>query len=452
MDSFCRNPRAMHVFPVLGTGRTRLSPNAQRTLNVRLLSTMRKFWAPVALAICATTAVLLCSGTGRAAPVAHAAFTQECSENYPATRDPANPLDLKTAPGANPLTGANFFVPGPYEGNAASAIASLLGLDPQSLSPSESWAQFSNQLSQGSLHARLAADPSVARKVALLSQIAAVPQAQRISSGAWGGTPDGIFKQTQKIFCQIMRADPGTVPIFTTYFLHATLGGDPTPAQVEAYMPLFKARVNAMADGIGRRPAVLLLELDGIGSTRGIVKTHALPEWEAALRYEMDAMQRLPHTVVYVEGGYSDSNSVGYTARVLNAIGIHHIRGFFTNDTHDNWTISEDRWASAIARRVGGTHFIVNTASNGRGPKLNPHPSTQGVEDLCNPPGRGLGIRDTTDTGIKYADAYLWEHTPGNSSGCGGGPSGGTFWPQYAEGLAARANDRLGPAYPSQPY
>src|SRR5579875_3598968 len=100
-----------------------------------------------------------------------------------------------------------------------------------------------------------------------------------------------------------MQADPGTIPIFTTYFLHATLGGSPTPAQVRGYMPLFRARVNALAAGIGRRPAVVPLELDGIGSTRGIVKTGALPDWEAALRYEMDAMRRLPHTVVYVEGG-----------------------------------------------------------------------------------------------------------------------------------------------------
>jgi hypothetical protein len=419
---------------------------------MRLLQMTRRFAVLLLLALCAGGAALIMSAAGSARPVAHAAFAQQCPERYPATRNRSNPLDLKTAPGANPLNGANFFVPGPYEGNAASAIASLVGLDPAALSPSESWAQFSQRLSQGSLHAKLAANPSLARKVALLSKIAAEPQSQRISSGSWGGTPDGIFKQTQKIVCQVLQADPGTIPIFTTYFLHATLGGDPTPAQVRAYMPLFKARVNAMAAGIDRRPALVLLELDGIGSTRGIVKTGALPEWEAALRYEMNAMQRLPHTVVYVEGGYSDSNSVGYTARVLKAIGIHHIRGFFTNDTHDNWTINEDRWATAVARRAGGTHFIVNTASNGAGPKLNPHPSTQGVEDLCNPPGRGLGIRDTTVTGWPGADAYLWEHTPGNSSGCGGGPSGGTFWPQYAEGLAARANSRLGPSYPSKPY
>jgi len=407
----------------------------------------------VLLAACAGGAALITTASGKVRnPTAHAAYAQQCPERYPAKRNRSNPLDLKTAPGSNPLHGAQFFVPGPNEGNAARSIASLVGLNPTAMSPTESWAQFAQRLHTGRLAHKLAANRSLARKVAMLSKIAAEPQAQRISSGSWGGTPAGIFKQTQKIFCQALQADPGTIPIFTTYFLHATLGGSPTPAQVRAYMPLFKARVNAMAAGVARRPAVFLLELDGIGSTRGIVHTGALHAWEAALRYEMDAMQKLPHTVVYVEGGYSDSNSVAYTARVLKAIGIHRIRGFFTNDTHDNWTINEDRWATAVARRAGGTHYVVNTASNGRGPKLNPHPSTQGVEDLCNPPGRGLGIRDTTDTGWKDADAYLWEHTPGNSSGCGGGPSGGTFWPTYAEGLAARANSRLGPRYRSKPY
>jgi endoglucanase len=385
-----------------------------------------------------------------AGPPAHAAFAQHCAERYPAKRNPANPLMLRHAPGANPLHGARFFVPGPAEGNAAAAIASLVGA---SAGPTETWAQFHRALSTGSLHAKLAHDPSLAHQVSLLSKIAGQPQTQRISSVSAGGSPEGIFDQTQKIFCSVLPEDPGTIPIFTTYFLHATLGGSPSPAQVRSYMPLFKARVNAMAQATGRRPAVFLLEIDALGSSAQIQASGALPEWEAALRYEMNTMESLPHTVVYVEGGYSDSNSVAYTAKVLQAIGIHHIRGFFTNDTHNNWTIDEDRWANAIAQRVGGTHYIVNTASNGQGPKLNPHPGTQGSEDLCNPPGRGLGIRDTTVTGWRYADAYLWEHTPGASSGCSpGAPPSGTFWPAYAEGLAARANSRLGPGLPSKPY
>ena len=401
------------------------------------------------------TAIMLalsaCSVTAHSSST-RIALSQQCAENLPATRDPANPLDLPQAPGANPLTGARFYIPGPAKGAAASTIAQLLGLRSNALSVSESWASFASSLQSGPPHAKLTADPTLARKVAELSLIAAEPEVQRISSVSWGGTPDGIFKQTQKLFCRNLAADPGAVMIINTYFLHPTLGGCPTPAAVRAYMPLFRARVNAMATGVGRRPAVFLLELDAIGSSACVTRRHAMPEWEAALRYEMDAVQALPHTVVYLEGGYSDANTVAYTSRILNAIGVQKVRGFYVNGTHELWTSTEDAYATAIARRTGGAHFIVDTADNGRGPVLNPHPATQGVEDLCNPANRGLGIRDMTDTGLPYADAYLWTHPPGNSSGCGGGPPGGTFWPQRAETEATNANDQLGPGYPSEPY
>ena len=138
-----------------------------------------------------------------------------------------------------------------------------------------------------------------------------------------------------------------------------------------------------------------------------------MPGWEADLRYEINRIRALPHTVVYVEAGYSDANSPRYTARILNAIGVWRIRGFYTNDTHNNWTINEVRWATKISRRTHGAHFIVNTATNGRGPKLNRNRVRYGNEDLCNPPGRGLGPEDTTDTGFPFADAFLWTHPPG---------------------------------------
>jgi hypothetical protein len=360
---------------------------------------------------------------------------------------------LARAPGGNPLRGARFSVPGPFEGNAARAIAQLVGLDPDNLPPDESWARFHKSLVSGALHAKLAHDPKLARHVALLSKIASEPQSQRISSGSSGGTPAGISAQTEKIFCSVLPADRGSIPILTTEFLHPTLGNSPTTKQILDYMPLFEQRVDAMAAAVDRRPAVILVELNALGASSAIARNGALPAWERALHYEITKLGSLPHTVVYVEGGYSDANSVKYIAQALEAIGIHRIRGFFTNDTHNNWTSDETARDAAIAQRVGHTHFIVNTASNGRGPALNLHPSTQGVEDLCNPPGRGLGIRDTTHTGVAHADAYLWEHTPGVSSGCAGrGPDAGTFWPAYAEGLAARADSRVGPDSPSEPY
>ena len=328
----------------------------------------------------------------------------------------------------------------------------MLGHNPQSMPIGESWARFAGRMSSGPTAAQIASNHSLAHQVAELSKIASQPEAQRISLYSEGGSPAGIFGQTEKIFCQNMRADPGTIPIFNTYFLHARLGGCPTPAEVRAYNPLFHRQISAMAAAVDRRPAVFLLEIDAIGSSRCVQSHGALPAWEADLRYEIAKVGALPHTVVYVEAGYSDSNSVGYTARVLNAIHVNRIRGFFTNDTHENWTINEVRWATAISRRTHGAHFIVNTADNGRGPLINHDRVHNGNEDLCNPPGRGIGPLDTTATGFAYADAFLWTHPPGNSSGCGGGPPGGVFWPARAIAMAQNANQQLGPHYPSRPY
>ena len=160
------------------------------------------------------------------------------------------------------------------------------------------------------------------------------------------------------------------------------------------------------------------------------------------------AHAHLGDAVVYVEAGYSDANRPKYTARVLNAIGIRKIRGFYTNDTHEQWAINEIRWAERVSRRTHGAHFIVNTAQDGRGPKLNKHPGKHGVEDLCNPPGRGLGPPLNTNTGYPNMDAFMWTHTPGRSSGtCNGGPPSGNFWVRRAIMLASRATIKLGPAF-----
>jgi endoglucanase len=208
-----------------------------------------------------------------------------------------------------------------------------------------------------------------------------------------------------------------------------------------------------MVAGIELRPAVMLLELDAVGSSSCMARNAALAEWEADIRYEINRVSALPHTVVYIEGGYSDAARPAYTARVLNAVGVRSIRGFFTNDTHMNWTANEIRWGEKVSALTGGSHFIINTADNGHGPVLNPHPVRQGIEDLCNPPGRGAGPATTVHTGLSAVDAFMWVHVPGTSSGrCNGGTPAGTFWLPRALTEARNANARLGPHYPSRPF
>ena len=416
-----------------------------------------KIRASIVVALMALLAAGTAAVAGAHAPPVRPASVSPCADRYPSARTPGNPLLVSDPAPGDPLRDANFFVDGPTHGAAAGEIARLLGIDTNiptgsylpAFPDDESWAQF---------HARVARmmpslNRGVARKIRLLEKIADEPEAQRISSGAEGGSPADIADFTRKLFCHNFTADPGTVPIITTYFLHSVLGGCPTTGQIEAYMPLFEQRVNATVEWTGDRPVVYLLELDAVGSSSCMARSGSLRAWEAALRYEVDRFSTLPHAVVYIEGGYSDANDPGYTARVLNSIDIRRIRGFFTNDTHENWTINEIRWGERVSKLTHGARFVINTAQNGNGPLRNPHPSTEGVDDLCNPPRRALGPRPTTTTGFPHIDAFLWTHVPGNSSGpCNGGPPSGVFWPARAETLAARANSRLGPQFASDPY
>jgi endoglucanase len=405
-------------------------------------------------------AILVCTSAaaGHAIHV-HAAQSSGCGDPYGSSRDPANPLLLPTSPGASdPLRGAPFFVDGPAHGAAAGAIARLLGVDSSvplgqhlpSFLDSVSYGQFLNTTVANQLPSMSA---GVQHNVTLLQKIASQPEANRFSAYSEGGTPAGLSDFANKLFCHNFTADPGSVPIISTYFLHAALGGCASTSQINAYAPTFRNQIDAIVQGTGNRPVVYLLEIDAFGSSACMARQGSLGAWEGLVRYEVDRMATLAHAVVYVEGGYSDSNRAGYTARALNHVDINRIQGFFTNDTHNQWTINEIKWGEKVSQMTHGAHFIVNTATNGQGPKLNPHPSTQGVEDLCNPTGRGLGPRPTAQTGFPNVDAFLWTHPPGNSGGsCNGGPPAGTFWPAGAIGLASRANGRLGPGYPSSPY
>jgi endoglucanase len=412
----------------------------------------RRFFPLGLLVVLLTGVAVVSHAIGTRVPATQARAL--CSSHHSAQRDPSNPLDLPTPPGSNPLNGAHFFVDGPRHGQAAGAIAQLVGLDPTRFPENYSWARLEARLGRGSLARKLAGDSGLRYQVHELEKIAEEPEAQRFSIYSAGGGPGKVYAQVQKMFCFKLSADPGSIPLVTTDFVHPVVHSCPSPGEISAAWPDLKRRVGELVAATGNHPVVYMLEIDAYGSSSCMLRRGDLGQYEALLRYEVDRVGSLPHAVVYLEAGYSDSNSASYTARALNNSDIGKIRGFFTNDTHFVWTIDEVRWANRIARATGGAHYIVNTAENGNGQKHNPYPVTQGNEQLCNPPGRALGPRGTTQTGFRYADAFLWEHVPGNSGGtCGrGDPPGSTFWPARAIAEAARANSRLGARYPSQPY
>lgn len=72
-------------------------------------------------------------------------------------------------------------------------------------------------------------------------------------------------------------------------------------------------------------------------------------------------------------------------------------------------------------------------AATGEAPgQLRLRPITRTRRSGCNPPGRGLGVRPTAQTGQALIDAYLWIKTPGQSDGqCNRGIAGATTDPAW---------------------
>ncbi|MFZ5481592.1 MAG: glycoside hydrolase family 6 protein [Myxococcota bacterium] len=187
--------------------------------------------------------------------------------------------------------------------------------------------------------------------------------------------------------------------------------------------------VDDLAAGLAGRSAVVVLEPDSLALVSCLDDVE-LAERYAMLRYaagELSAAGGL----VYLDAGHSAWNSAADIADRLAQSGIEVAAGFTLNTSNFRETPEILAYGDSVSALLDGAHYVVDTSRNGLGP--------DGTE-WCNPPGRALGEPPGVVTGSAYADAFLWIKAPGESDGsCNGGPSAGTWWADYARGLAERA-------------
>jgi endoglucanase len=203
------------------------------------------------------------------------------------------------------------------------------------------------------------------------------------------------------------------------------------------------------ASAIGATRVVIGFEVDSLGTIDCLAR-HRRDDRLRLLRYGVDVLSQLPNATIYLEGGASDWEPAGRTAKKLRMIGIHKVRGFMVNVTHHDWTGANIRYGLAVSRRVGGKPFVISTGFNGRGP-LHYHRSiggrTRRINVWCHPGLRGLGPPPTTLTSHPKVDAYLYVNRPGYSAGsCNGARLPvGTWWPARALVYARYATTWEGP-------
>jgi endoglucanase len=291
-----------------------------------------------------------------------------------------------------------FAAPGPAQAQGNPLAGVRLFVDPTS----PSWLQWEAYRRSGE-----------DRKAALVWKIAREPKA------LWVGryTPTPLHASLRKQIRMARRA--GSVPTFTVLRAIADgcspgyTGGD---AAEDART---RAWYRAVARTIGRARVVILFEPDSLGTIDCLTPSRR-DDRVRVLRDGVKAFARLPNATVYLEAGASDWEPARRTARQLRAIGIRRVRGFMLNATHQDWTRANIRHGLAISRRVGGKHFVINTAENGRGPVHYRRGNGRRITVWCNPGLRGLGPPPTTNTSHRRVDAYLWINRPGYAQACAG--------------------------------
>lgn len=215
--------------------------------------------------------------------------------------------------------------------------------------------------------------------------------------------------------------------------------GDNAPGASDA--PAYRRWIDGYAALIGSRRAVVFLEPDALAASRCLAPSARALRLEL-LTYAARVLSALPATAVYEDAGAGDWRSVRDIVALLKGAGIRYARGFALNATHFDWTAVEVAYGRRVARALGGKHFVVNTAANGRGPEIRHR-----FHVWCNPRGRSLGPLPTARTTAPQADAFFWIGNPGLSDGrCNGGPTVGTFWPAWA--LELVRNTRGAPDFP----
>jgi endoglucanase len=252
----------------------------------------------------------------------------------------------------------------------------------------------------------------------LMDRIASQPIA--IWLGAWSGDV------RTNVRTAIARAGE-RMPVFVLYNIpkrdcggYSAGGGSPSG---------YLAWVRRVADGIGGGRAVTVLEPDALAQLTCL--SRAEQDERLALLRSAVGILKSAGAVVYVDAGNARWVAPSEMAARLARVSVGSADGFALNVSNFVGTGATRGYGEAISRSLGGKHFIIDTSRNGMG-------GTSSGQ-WCNPPGQALGALPTTRTGHQLVDAYLWIKPPGESDGpCNGGPAAGTWWAEYALGLAKR--------------
>lgn len=306
------------------------------------------------------------------------------------------------------------------------------------------------------------ANPDAYRQIRLLAQQGAHRDAAgvlamiRTPQAVWYGdqTPAEVQAQVRTTVRDAARER--ALPVLALYNIPGrdcsqySAGGAANTAEYQDW-------IDAVARGIGRRDALVILEPDSLALLPSDCGQDDSEGTLTAARYAqtgyaVHTLEPLAGTRVYLDTGHPAWHSVNSIVPRLIHGGIADATGFFTNVSNYR-TDDDNAWygrliSSCLAYAAAGgdpaacpnqwwpradaqswldanvhtspaamKHFVTDTSRNGQGPWTPPAGTYTDPQDWCNPPARGLGARPGTRTGDPLQDARLWVKIPGESDG-----------------------------------
>lgn len=257
---------------------------------------------------------------------------------------------------------------------------------------------------------------------ALVAEIARQPVAKW-----WGGWASNIRREVDQTVATITGS--GALPVFVVYNIPGRDCGSYSAGGAGG-AAAYRRWIQDFARGIAGRSAIVILEPDALAAM-DCLPPPARQERVTLIR-EAVTVLKAQRSSVYIDAGHPRWHQPPEMARRLQQAGIAMADGFALNVSNVAATTLSVAYGEKLSALVGGKHFVIDTSRNGI-PGSN-------ANDWCNPKGRALGTRPTTNTGHPLIDAYLWVKPPGESDGtCGGGPAAGRWWAEYALELSRMA-------------
>ncbi|RSD11498.1 glycoside hydrolase family 6 protein [Amycolatopsis eburnea] len=186
--------------------------------------------------------------------------------------------------------------------------------------------------------------------------------------------------------------------------------------------------ISAFADGIGGKPAIVVLEPDALAQLDCLSGTARTDRVDLLKFAATQFAQKAPNTWAYMDGGNATWIPAATMASRLKQVGVQSIHGFVLNVSNFYTTAESTTYGKAVGAALGyAAPFVVDSSRNGNG---------HGTDsEWCNPPKRKLGATSQLGGG---PEMQLWIKVPGDSDGsCGYGTGipAGTFSPVLANHL-----------------